>query len=83
MFLKVTLLASMKKNHNSTFLDVKTLLFQDEMPFGKRCSVEGGGNMSETLREVLLNICFFINIKEHMHTPYIQHGPGSSPKIID
>lgn len=38
--------------------------------------------MSHALREVLLNICFFTNTKEHMHSPYMQHGPGSSPKII-
>lgn len=34
VFLKVTLLASMKKNHKRrTFLDVKALLFQDEDTF--------------------------------------------------
>lgn len=36
--------------------------------------------MSQAWMEMFLNICFIINVMEHMLKSYIQHILGSSPK---
>ena len=64
------------------FLDFKTFLFQDKEAFWRRCSLKGGGNMSQAWREMFLNICFVINIMQHMLESYIKHTLGLSPKTL-
>lgn len=38
--------------------------------------------MSQAWMEMLLNICFIINITQHMLKSYIQHILGLSPKVF-